>query len=130
MTIPFVCVFVAFSLIWFPRLVVARAQMQSPGGLDNHHPRDQQAALEGRGRRAQAAHNNAFEAFAPFAAAVVIAHLAHASETWASGLAITHVVARTVYPFLYINDLPTARSTVWTIGTLATAGLFLIGFAH
>jgi uncharacterized MAPEG superfamily protein len=130
MTIPFICVFVAFVLIWVPKAAAARSQVQLPGGLDNNNPRDQQAKMEGAGRRAQAAHANAFEGFAPFAAAVIIAHLAHASETWSTALAVTHVVARMIYPFLYIGNIATPRTLVWIVSTGATVGLFLIGFMH
>lgn len=50
-------------LVWVPRLVAARAQSMSAGGYDNNHPRDQQAALVGWGKRANAAHNNTLESF-------------------------------------------------------------------
>ncbi len=130
MTVPFICVFVAFVLIWVPKAAAARVQIKLPGGFDNNNPRDQQATMTDVGRRATAAHNNAFEGFAPFAAAVFIAHLAHANETWASALAVTHVVARLIYPFLYINNLASARTAIWVISTMATTGLFLIGFLH
>ena len=127
MTTPFLCVFIAFLLIYFPRILVIVATVQSGKKVDNNHPRDQQAQLEGWGRRAQAAHNNAFEAFAPFAAAVVIAHLAHADPTRSGQLAIVHVVARSIYPLIYVADIGALRTAVWGVGLLTTAGLFLLG---
>jgi uncharacterized MAPEG superfamily protein len=51
MTIPFICVGVAFLLIYFPRLFVIAAQARQPEGYDNRNPRDQQARLTGWGRR-------------------------------------------------------------------------------
>jgi uncharacterized MAPEG superfamily protein len=126
MTLPFVCVFVAFLLIYVPRVLVFRAQIRAPGGLDNKHPRDQQARLEGAGRRAHAAHQNAFESFAPFAAAVVVAHLSGADPRLSSILALTHVGARTLYPIFYVSNLDKLRTTVWSIGFLATTGLYLL----
>lgn len=125
MTIPFYCVLAAFVLIMVPRIFVARAQI-ALGGYDNHNPRDQQAKLTGLGRRAQAAHMNAFEAFSPFAASVLTAHLAHGNERWAAILAVTFVVARVAYTVAYLGDLPTLRSTLWSIGILATGALFLL----
>jgi uncharacterized MAPEG superfamily protein len=126
MTIPMTCVFISFVFIYVPRLFVARAQAQQPEGLDNRNPRDQQAKLTGVGRRALAAHQNAFEAFAPFAAAVFTAHLAGADARWSAILAITHVAARALYLVMYLGDKATARSAVWFVGLAATVGLFLL----
>ena len=53
--------------------------MVQSGGYNNHNPRDQQADLEGWGKRALSAHLYGFEGFAPFAAAVFVAHLAGGS---------------------------------------------------
>lgn len=126
MSTPFLCVFLAYLLIYAPRLVVAAAQARQPEGFDNQHPRDQQSRLQGWGRRANAAHANAFEAFAPFAAAVALAHLAHADPTWTSRLAVTFVAARTLYPALYIGNLSSLRTLVWGVGALATGVLFIL----
>lgn len=128
MTIPLFCVFLAFNLIWLPRILVVVAIKRSGEQYDNNNPREQQGRLDGWGKRAQAAHNNAFESFAPFAASVFVAHLAGANPTWSTALALTHVIARTVYPFLYIANVATLRTLVWSIGTLSTAALFLVGY--
>jgi len=126
MTIPLFCVFVAFVLIYVPKMIVAVAQARMAGGYDNHHPRDQQAKLEGWGRRAFAAHMNAFEGFAPFAASVLVAHVGHGDPGLASALAIGFVVARVAYTFAYLADTSTLRSTLWVGGFLCTCGLFLL----
>ena len=49
------CLFIAGLLHVVSKAPLAVAQSQSPGGYDNHNPRDQQAALEGWGKRALAA---------------------------------------------------------------------------
>lgn len=126
MTIPFICVFLALMLIYVPRAVVAREQARQPEGYDNQHPRDQQAKLTGLGRRAQAAHENSFEGFAPFAAAVIIAHLAGADARWSAILAVVYVASRAVYLGLYLGNKPSARSAVWALGLLAIIGLFTL----
>ena len=126
MTVPFLCIIAAWLLIWVPRMVVAAAQSKMPGGYDNAHPRDQQAKLEGWGKRAQGAHMNAFEAFAPFAAAVFVAHLAHGDEKKAAMLAVAFVVLRAIYTALYLANLDKLRSTVWIAGFAATGGLFVL----
>ncbi len=126
MTVPFACVAVAFLLIYLPRIFSLAGQRRRPEGWDNNNPRAQQALLTGWAGRARDAHANAFESFAPFAAAVIVAHLSHADPTWSARLAVTHVVARTAYPFIYIADIAPLRSSVWFIGLVATIGLFVL----
>ncbi len=126
MTIPLYCVLVAFLMIYVPKIAVAVGMARAKGGYDNRSPRDQQAKLEGWARRATAAHYNAFEAFGPFAAAVLISHLAHADARWSSALSLTFIAARTLYPILYIANLHKARSSIWGVGFAATCGLFLL----
>lgn len=126
MTIAFTCVFAAFLLCMISKGPVAYAMKMQPKGYDNRHPRDQQAALEGWGRRALAAHMNSFEAFPAFAAAVIVAHLAGADPTWATRLSVVFVVARVSYIILYIANAHVWRSLVWGIGWFSTAFLFVL----
>ena len=130
MTIPFFCIFLAFLLNMISKAPVALAMSRRPGGYDNKHPRDQEAALEGWGRRAFAAHLNGFEAFPAFAAAVVIAQISGADPVWSTRLAVAFIIARVLYTPLYIFDLDLLRSAVWTLGFMATCGLFLLPFAR
>lgn len=127
MTTPFYCVIAVFALIWVPRIFVLRGQIAQPGGLDNRYPRDQQTKLEGLARRANAAHANTFEAFAPFAAAVIIAHLSGADRRWSAILAVAVVVCRSVYVAAYLGDRSSLRSAVWLLGLAATSVLFVLG---
>jgi len=126
MNTPFFCVFLAFLLNMVSKGPVALAMTRQNKGYDNKHPRDQQAELMGWGRRALAAHLNGFEAFPAFAAAVLVAFLADADPVWSARLAVTFVVARVLYLPLYISNLDLFRSTVWGIGLIATAGLFVL----
>jgi len=126
MTIPYLCIFVAFVLNLASKAPVAVAMARQPGGYDNHHPRDQQAGLAGWGRRALAAHLNGFEAFPPFAAAVLVAALAGADPTWTTRLSILFVAARALYIPLYVLDLATLRSAIWTVGFGATIAIFVV----
>ena len=126
MTIPFACIGIAFLLTLGSKLPVAVAMARQPEGYDNRTPRDQQAGLEGWGRRAVAAHLNSFEAFAPFAAAVLVAVLAGADPVWTAGLCIVFVISRAVYVPVYIADFALLRSSVWTVGFLATCALFAL----
>ena len=124
-TVPFVCVVVAFVLIYLTKIPVGVA-MAKMGRYDNEHPRDQQAKLTGWGQRALGSHQNSFEAFAPFAAAVMVAHLGGGSAHASAVLAVVFVVARVVYLLLYLANQSTLRSAVWSVGFFATLGLFLL----
>lgn len=126
MTIPFGCVFVAFIITMASKVPVALAMARAPEGYDNRTPRDQQARLTGWGRRAVAAHLNCFEAFPAFAAAVVIAALAGADPVWSARLSVAFVAARLLYVPLYVFDLATWRSLVWTVGFAATCALYIL----
>ena len=118
------CIVAAWLVIYLTKLPVAVA-MQRAGGYDNHLPRAQQARLEGWGARSVAAHQNGFEAFAPFAAAVLVAHLAGGPQQIIDLLAISFVAARIGYVVCYLADWASLRSTVWGLGFLATFALFV-----
>ena len=121
MTFAFWCVLVAALL---PYVTVGLAKYDRT--YDNRSPRDWEARLEGRQRRAVFAHYNHFESFAPFAAAVIVAHVAGAPQSTVDALAVTFVVLRVIYTLLYIYDKPTARSGVWAAGLACVIGLFVV----
>ena len=118
------CIVAAWLVVYCTKLPVAVA-MQRAGGYDNRMPRVQQARLEGWGARSVAAHQNGFESFAPFAAAVLVAHLGGGPERVIDLLAITFVVARVGYVFCYLADWASLRSAVWSVGFLVTFALFV-----
>lgn len=118
------CIVAAWVLIYAGKLPVAVA-MHKAGGYDNHNPRAQQAALKGWGARSVAAHLNGFETFAPFAAAVLVAHISGAATGLVDTLAVVFVISRLVYVGVYLADLAGLRSTVWTVGWIVTLVLFL-----
>lgn len=118
------CIVAAWVLVYAGKLPMAWA-MQKAGGYDNHHPRNQEAALTGWGARAVAAHLNGFETFAPFAAAVLVAHISGASTGLVDNLAVVFVVSRVIYSVFYLADLAALRSTAWSVGWIVTFALFL-----
>lgn len=126
MNIPFLCVGAAFLLLYLTKIPLAVA-MQRESVYDNHHPREQQARLQGWGKRALGAHLNSFETFAPFAAAVLIAHLGGADPAWSARLSVTFVTARILYTICYLQNWASLRSTIWMIGTVATGALLFMG---
>ncbi|MDY6829793.1 MAG: MAPEG family protein [Pseudomonadota bacterium] len=126
MTIPFWCLVFAMLMLVVTKVPVAVAQGRQGTGYDNQNPRDQQAGLTGWGRRALAAHQNAFESFAPFAAGVLVAHVGGASGSAAAALAVAHVLSRILYTILYIADLDKLRSLIWAVGFFSSVGLVLL----
>ncbi len=71
------------------------------------------------------AQQNAWEAFAPFAAAVLTAHILGADQNAANALAALFIVSRLLHGVFYILDLSTARSAAWFGGLVAVVGLFV-----
>ncbi|MDE1992703.1 MAG: MAPEG family protein [Rhizobiaceae bacterium] len=124
MTIAFWCVLVALLMpyVWFGAI---KPTTDNERNLDQ--PRDFVDRLEGRSKRAWGAHVNSFEANTPFAAGVIIAHLAHATQSWIDALAVLFVILRIIYGVLYINGAGKLRSAVWSLSMLCIIGLFLIG---
>lgn len=125
MTVPMICVFVALLLTYAAHLPGLLARTKDPEGFNNRQPRAQQAKLSGWGARAVAGHANAHEAFAPFAAAVVVNHLAGGDLRIASILSIGFIVCRAAYHAAYLLDVDYLRTLVWFLGLACVVGLFV-----
>ena len=100
---------------------------KSGGGYDNNAPRLYLAGAQGWRKRADWAQQNAWEAFAPFAAAVIIAHLTGVRQSTLDALALGFVLARVAHGLLYMADRPTLRSLAWTAGFACMVSLFVAG---
>lgn len=96
------------------------------GGFDNSRPRDNLERLEGWPKRAHWAQQNGYEAFAPFAVGVLVAHQVGAQQEWINTLAILFVFLRIVYGLFYIADLAAWRSTAWAGAFCCVMGQFLL----
>lgn len=131
MTIPLWCLLVAVILPYAWLGPAASARKAQFGSLDNKQPRQQVAKLEGKGARAYAAHQNAFEALAVFAPAVLVAHVTQADPKLSAILAVVWVVCRVLHGVLYIADVDMARSGVFFVAFLSAIGQFVLaGIAH
>lgn len=123
MTIAFWCVLMA---IFLPLIWTSTAKFTTGfRPRDNHNPREYLAGLEGAAKRAVWAEQNTFESIPGFMAAVIIAHIAHASQCWVDGLALAYIVLRLAYGLLYIADKAALRSLVWAGGLACVVGLFI-----
>jgi uncharacterized MAPEG superfamily protein len=99
-------------------------------GYDNAGPRHWADRQQGWRRRAIAAHANHFEAFGPFAAAVVVAELANGVQWIISTLAVAFILLRILYTLAYLADRPTLRSALWSVGLLCVVALFCCGIGR
>lgn len=120
MTFAYWCVLAAVML---PYVTVGFAK-KAGERYNNRSPRDWEQKLEGRARRAVFAHQNHFEAFPAFAAAVIIAHLAGAPQLPLDVIAATFIAARVAYTFAYIADAHMLRSILWFMGFACIIALF------
>ena len=103
---------------------VVRAGVAKWGpGLDNHNPRDWANTLTGHRRRAYAAHQNSYEAFPFFAAAVLAAMLMKGPQGTIDAIAVLFIAARVGYAVAYVVDAATIRSVLWIIAWLAQIAL-------
>jgi uncharacterized MAPEG superfamily protein len=123
MTTAFWCVLAAALL---PYLATTIAKV---GGerFNNRNPRGWLDHQQGFRKRAHNAQLNSFEAFPFFAAAVIIAHLAHAPQDRVDVVAVIFVLARLGYLICYLADWHWMRSLVWLVGWLACLTIFLLG---
>lgn len=108
----------------FLPLVTTGIAKAGRSGYDNAAPRAWEAGLSGWRARASAAHRNHYEAFGPFAAAVLVAHVAGGPQGTVDGLAAAFIVARLGYTWAYIQDRPGLRSSLWGAGLLCDVLLF------
>ena len=121
MTTAFWCVLIAGLMPYAPALIAKIGG----AGYDNNEPRTWLARQQGFRARANAAQQNGFEAFALFAAAVIVAHLAHGPATRVDQLAMVFIAARVLYLPMYLAGWGGARSLVWAVGMIATVWIFL-----
>ena len=99
-------------------------------GAPKYNNRLPRAWLEKQGdnykvQRAHAAHLNAFEAFAPFAAGVVLAQLAGVDHGRIALLAVAFVAARVLHGIFYVADVALMRSLVWAVGFACVVALLV-----
>lgn len=122
MTTAYWCVFAAAVL---PYAFTWLAKFTGPRRYDNRAPRDFLEKLEGWRKRAHWAQLNSFEAFAPFAAAVIVAQLSGVAQDRVDLLATAFVALRVLFGAMYILDRPWLRSLAWGLAFSCVIVLFL-----
>jgi uncharacterized MAPEG superfamily protein len=106
--------------------IVLATMARAGSGSDNHHPRDEIDGLSPAKRRTYAAHQNAFESFPFFAAAVISATTLGAPISTVNMLAVVFVALRIAHAALYINDVARLRSLAFTLGLLVNIAIFVL----
>ena len=122
MAIAYWCILIAAALpyIW------AGVGKSSARGYDNRDPRGWVAKQTNpRTHRAYAAHLNAFEAFAPFAAGVLMAQAAGVDPGRITALAVAFIACRVLHGVFYLADKHLLRSLIWAIGIGCVVALMI-----
>ena len=113
MTYAYWYLFIAFLL---PYLFATIAKFAAKG-FDNSSPREFLDNLQGWRKRSHWVQLNSFETFAPFAAAVIIAHQLNAPQQTIDTIALTFIIFRILYGTFYIANKATLRTLSW-VGSL------------
>lgn len=121
LTILLDCIAIAAILVYVPFLVVAVGRVQA--GYDMAAPRALFDKLPDYAKRATWAHQNAFESFALFAAAALMAYVTQQTSSLAAWAAIAYVTARLLYSAFYILNVPIGRSLMFAVGSLSITAL-------
>jgi uncharacterized MAPEG superfamily protein len=123
MSIAYWCILIA-AVLPYAWVVAAKRGPR----YDNSDPRRWLAKQDdARLHRANAAHLNAFEAFAPFAAGVLMAQAAGIEPGLVTTLALVFVAFRVLHGIFYITNVHGLRSLSWLGGFVCV--LWLMGSA-
>lgn len=106
-------------------VVYIAAQVQANGFLtpqnyDDPTPRP----VPNWGKRANRAHLNAVESFAPFAALVLIIHATSQQTSTTAFLCMAFFWLRVIHAIVYLAAIPYVRTLVFTLGFICVLGLF------
>jgi uncharacterized MAPEG superfamily protein len=110
------------AALWIPYII---SQVRTNGPLTPANyadPTPRQVPLWGQ--RANRAHLNAVETFAPFAALVLIAHVAGKENGLTAFWTVAFFWLRLIHAVVYLAALPFIRTVVFTLGFVAVCGLF------
>ena len=122
MTIAYWCVFIMICLPY----VFNRIAKYGMPFEENRRTREYLETLEGRQNRADWAHRNTLEALPGFAAAIIIAQLCEATQSYLDAIAITYIVLRIAYGLFYIYDQHILRSLSWMASFACIVAAFIV----
>ena len=109
--------------LWIPYVV---SQVMTNGALQTTNyidPTPRPVPLWGQ--RANRAHINAVEAFAPFAALVILIQLTQKNDSMTAFWAMSYFWIRLAHAIVYIAAIPYIRTILFTLGYVCIVGLFI-----
>jgi uncharacterized MAPEG superfamily protein len=110
------------AALWIPYIIITVAKngfLTPPNYVD---PAPRPVPL--LGKRADRAYLNAVESFAPFAALVIVAHVAGKADAMTAFWATCFFWLRLTHAVVYLLAIPYVRTLVFTLGFVAVAGIF------
>jgi uncharacterized MAPEG superfamily protein len=109
--------------LWIPYVV---CQVMTNGGLKPANYLDPtQRPIPLWGRRADRAYINAVETFAPFAALVIVVHLAGKADGMTAFWSMSFFWLRLAHAVVYWLGIPYVRTVLFTLGYVAVVGMFV-----
>jgi uncharacterized MAPEG superfamily protein len=108
--------------LWIPYIA---CQVMTNGNLTPQNYRDPTPRpVPLWGKRADRVYINAVESFAPFAALVIVVHLAGKANPTTAFLAMSYFWLRLAHAVVYLIGIPYLRTLIFTLGYVAVIGLF------
>lgn len=110
------------AALWIPYIVaqVATNGFLTPPNYKDPTPRP----IPLWGKRADRTYLNAVEAFAPFAALVLVAQVSGKANAMTAFWAMCFFWLRLTHAVVYLLGIPYVRTLVFTLGFVAVAGIF------
>ena len=110
------------AALWIPYVVaqVATNGFLKPQNYVDPTPRP----LPLWGKRADRTYLNAVETFAPFAALVLVAHVAGKANAMTAFWAMAFFWLRVIHAVVYLAAIPYVRTLAFVLGFVCVAGLF------
>lgn len=110
------------AALWIPYVVaqVATNGLLKPQNYIDPTPRP----VPFWGKRADRTYLNAVETFAPFAALVLVAHVAGKANAMTAFWAMAFFWLRVIHAVVYLAAIPYVRTLVFVLGFVAVAGMF------
>lgn len=115
-------------LVYLPFVAVAYGRMTND--YDISAPRAMADKLPDWAKRANWAHQNAWEAFAIFTAAALMAYVSGLDSDTTRIQVIAHVVARLLFPVFYIANIPLLRSMMFAVGSICAFSMMFASVTH
>jgi uncharacterized MAPEG superfamily protein len=110
------------AALWIPYII---CQVMTNGPLESSNyvdPAKRPVPLWGK--RADRTYLNAVEAFAPFAALVLVAHVSGKADAMTAFWATCFFWLRLAHAVVYLLAVPYVRTVIFTLGFVAVAGIF------